>query len=96
VGYLFRIQELIIKPIFKLKLLTMKRFLTIIALAGTLAACNNSADSTADQKDSLDSLANEKKEMIDSTADQRKDVIDSTTEQKKDVLDRVDSATNKQ
>jgi hypothetical protein len=73
----------------------MKRFLTIIALAGTLAACNNSADSTADQKDSLDSLAGEKKEMIDSTAEQKKDVIDSTTEQKKEAIDRVDSATNK-
>jgi hypothetical protein len=73
----------------------MKRFLTIIALAGTLAACNNSADSTAEQKDSLDSLAGEKKEMVDSTAEQKKDVIDSTTEQKKETLDRIDSATNK-
>lgn len=73
----------------------MKRFLTIIALAGTLAACNNSADSTAEQKDSLDSLATEKKEAIDSTAEQRKDVVDSTTEQKKETLDKVDSATNK-
>jgi hypothetical protein len=73
----------------------MKRFLTIIALAGTLAACNNSANSTAEQKDSLDSLAGEKKEMVDSTAEQKKDVIDSTTEQKKETLDRIDSATNK-
>lgn len=72
----------------------MKRLLTIIALAGTLAACNNSANSTADQKDSLDSLANEKKEMVDSTAEEKKDAIDSSIEQKKDVLDRVDSAAN--
>ncbi len=73
----------------------MKRFLTIIALTGTLTACNNSADSTAEQKDSLDSLANEKKEMIDSTAEQKKEAIDSTIEQKKENLDRIDSATNK-
>jgi hypothetical protein len=92
-GYFFRFLELIFKH-FKLKHSIMKRFLTIIALAGTLAACNNSADSTGEKKDSLDSLASEKKEMIDSSAEQRKDAIDSTTEQKKDVLDKVDSAAN--
>ena len=69
----------------------MKRFLTIIALAGTLAACNNSADSAAEQKDSLDSLAGEKKEMIDSTAEQKKDMIDSSAERKKDAVDRADT-----
>ena len=73
----------------------MKRLLTILALAGTLTACNNSADSTAEKKDSLDSLASEKKEMVDSSADVRKDVIDSTTKHKKEALDRVDSAMNK-
>ena len=73
----------------------MKRLLTVIALAGTLVACNNSADSTEQAKDSIDSSATEKKEMIDSSADQRKDVIDSTAEQKKDALDRADSAANK-
>ncbi len=73
----------------------MKRFLTIIALAGTLAACNNSADSTAEQKDSIDSIGAEKKEMIDSAAEQKKDAIDSTTAQKKENLEKVDSATNR-
>lgn len=73
----------------------MKRFLSIIALAGSLAACNNSADSTADAKDSLDSLANERKEMIDSSAEERKDKIDSTTELKKDAIDRIDSLNRK-
>jgi hypothetical protein len=61
----------------------MKRLLIILAVAGTLAACNNSADSTEQQKDSLDSLASEKKERID-----------STTEQKKEALDRADSLLN--
>ncbi|MBO9684804.1 MAG: hypothetical protein J7502_19390 [Flavisolibacter sp.] len=73
----------------------MKRLLSIIVLAGALTACNNSADSTAEKKDSLDSLASERKEMIDSSADVRKDVIDSTTKHKKEALDRVDSAMNK-
>lgn len=73
----------------------MKRLLTILALAGALTACNNSADSTAEKKDSLDSVASEKKEMIDSSASEKKDVIDSTTKQKKEAIDRVDSAIKK-
>ncbi|HTM91834.1 MAG TPA: hypothetical protein VL095_05420 [Flavisolibacter sp.] len=73
----------------------MKRLLSIIVLAGTLTACNNSADSTAEKKDSLDSLASERKEMVDSSASEKKDVIDSTTKEKKEAIDRVDSAMNK-
>ncbi len=73
----------------------MKKFLAIIAIAGTLIACNNAADSTENAKDSLDSVAAEKKDMIDSSADQRKDMIDSTTEMKKDAMDKMDSANRK-
>lgn len=73
----------------------MKKFLAILAIAGTLVACNNDADSTENAKDSLDSVASEKKEMVDSTADQKKDMIDSTTEMKKDALDKMDSAKRK-
>ena len=61
----------------------MKRLLIIFAAAFTFTACNNSADSTAEKKDSLDSVAMEKK-----------DRIDSTTEQKKEALDRADSLRN--
>ena len=67
----------------------------MFALAGSLVACNNSADSSSEKKDSLDSLASEKKEMVDSNAEQRKDMIDSTTEQKKDAIDRMDSLNRK-
>ncbi len=73
----------------------MKKFLAILAIAGTLIACNDSADSTDNAKDSLDSIAAEKKDRIDSSADQRKDVIDSTTEMKKEALDKLDSANRK-
>ena len=73
----------------------MKRLFLIFALAGTFAACNNSADTTGEKKDSLDSLASEKKEMVDSAADQKKDQIDSTTERKKDALEKADSAMRK-
>lgn len=69
----------------------MKRIFVIFALAGFLAACNNSADSTAEKKDSLDSITNAKKDMVDSSADQRKDALDSVNQQKKDALDRADS-----
>ena len=67
----------------------------MFALAGTLAACNNSANSTGEQKDSLDSLASEKKDMVDSTAEQQKDRIDSSTERKKDAIDKMDSLHKK-
>jgi hypothetical protein len=73
----------------------MKKFLAIIAVAGTLIACNNAADSTENAQDSLDSVAAEQKDRIDSSADQRKDVIDSTTEMKKEALDKLDSANRK-
>jgi hypothetical protein len=69
----------------------MKKFLAILAIAGTLVACNNAAESEGDAKDSLDSIASEKKEAIDSSAEVRKEVIDSTTEQKKEAIDRRDS-----
>lgn len=69
----------------------MKRILVIFALAGSLAACNNSANTTGDQKDSLDSIASEKKDVVDSTAEQQKDRIDSNTERKKDAIDKMDS-----
>lgn len=73
----------------------MKRIFLVFALAGTFVACNNSADTTGEKKDSLDSLASEKKEVVDSTAEQKKDQIDSSTERKKDALDKTDSAMRK-
>ena len=73
----------------------MKRLFVIFALAGSLAACNNSAESTGEKKDSLDSLASEKKEMIDSNAQQQKEKVDSSTERKKDALERADSLRQK-
>jgi hypothetical protein len=69
----------------------MKRLFVILALAGSLAACNNSADTTGEKKDSIDSLASEKKDIVDSTASEKKDMIDSTAEKKKDALDKADS-----
>ena len=61
----------------------MKKLLVIFAIAGSLFACNNAADTTADAKDSIDSVASETKEVIDSTA-----------EQAKDSLNMIDSAAN--
>ena len=74
----------------------MKKVFLALVFAASLVACNDSADSASDGKDSLDSIAAGKKDMIDSSAEQRKDIIDSTTEQKKEALDKLDSATRKQ
>lgn len=67
----------------------MKKYLGILMIAGSLVACNNSAESTNDTKDSLDSVANAKKDVIDSSAEARKDMIDSTTEAKKEMVDSL-------
>lgn len=73
----------------------MKKLFIVFAAAGFLAACNNSATTTDNAKDSLDSIATEKKEVVDSTAEQKKEAIDSTTEQKKEAIDAKDSAVRK-
>jgi hypothetical protein len=71
----------------------MKKLVLIVIIAGTLVACNNAGESTstANKKDSLDSIANQKKDVIDSSSEAKKDKIDSTTARKKDSLDRLDS-----
>ena len=71
---------------------TMKKLFLVFAIAGALTACNNAADSTAEAKDSIDSIASETKENIDSTAEQKMDNVDSTAAQAKDSLDKIDSA----
>ena len=73
----------------------MKKLFLVFAIAASMVACNNEADSTADAKDSIDSAASETKDMIDSTAEQKMDNVDSLAEQKKDSLDKIDSAANK-
>lgn len=88
-GYFSGKQELIENRFLKFKPLIMKRILVMFALAGSLAACNNSANSTGEKKDSLDSLASEKKEVVDSNAQLQKDRIDSSTEHKKDAIDSL-------
>jgi hypothetical protein len=70
----------------------MKRIFLASFLVVSLAACNNSADSTDNKKDSLDSLNSQQKERVDSSAEQKKDALDSSTQAKKDALDKADSA----
>jgi hypothetical protein len=73
----------------------MKKLLGLFLIAAVLTACNNSAESTDNTKDSLDSIANLKKDAIDSSADAKKDAIDSTTQAKKETLDKLDSLNKK-
>lgn len=67
----------------------MKKLFIVLAAAGFLTACNNSADTVDNTKDSLDSVANVKTDVIDSTADRKIEQIDSTTDAKKDAIDSV-------
>lgn len=70
----------------------MKKFVVVLAIAGSVMACNNAADSTENKKDSIDSTASAVKGRMDSTADTEKDLIDSSAAAKKAM---VDSMTNK-
>lgn len=73
----------------------MKKFLGILVIAGALVACNNSADSTEDKKDSIDSAANAQKEAVDSNANHMQNQIDSNANAKKDSLNAKDSVNHK-
>ena len=65
----------------------MKKFIAVLAIAGTLVACNNSADSAENKKDSIDSAANVQTDKIDSSANAATDKIDSAADAKKDAID---------
>jgi hypothetical protein len=73
----------------------MKKLFLLLSIAGFLASCNSSADTTGEKKDSLDSIASEKKAAIDSSADQRKAQVDSTTKEKKEAVEKLDSLNKK-
>jgi hypothetical protein len=73
----------------------MKKFLGVIVIAAALTACNDSANSTDNTKDSLDSVANAKKDVIDSSANAKKEAVDSLTDAKKETVDKMDSLNKK-
>jgi hypothetical protein len=65
----------------------MKKFLGILAISATMVACNNSADSTENKQDSIDSAANAQKELVDSSANATTNAIDSAADATKDKID---------
>jgi PBP1b-binding outer membrane lipoprotein LpoB len=71
----------------------MKKFIAVLALAGSLAACNSAGDGAEAQKDSIDAAASDVKDRLDSTGaagtnvvEAEKDKIDSSAEAKKDSV----------
>lgn len=75
----------------------MKKFFAILAIAGTLTACNDAGNSAENIKDSIDSATSEVKDRLDSTTENRMDRMDSSAEAKKDMVDSMhkgDSAHN--
>lgn len=68
-------------------LTNMKKIFSVLFISALFVACNNSADSVSEQKDSLDSVAKEHKENIDSTNEASKDMIDSTSKALKQNVD---------
>lgn len=73
----------------------MKKLFIVLVVTGALVACNNSATTTGERKDSIDSVAKERKEAVDSTAEQKKENIDSSAQVKKDAIERTDSLHKK-
>jgi septal ring factor EnvC (AmiA/AmiB activator) len=77
------------------KLSNMKKLLLIGIITASFMACNNSADTTGDKKDSIDSALDKQKDKVDSIADKRKELIDTIKDRKIDSLKAVDSAQKK-
>jgi hypothetical protein len=73
----------------------MKKIILMLAITGSLIACDNAGTSTDNKKDSIDSAADAKKDAIDSAAGDKKDAIDSAANAKKDAVDSKDSANRK-
>jgi hypothetical protein len=69
----------------------MKKFLGVLVIAASLVACNNSADTVDNTKDSLDSVEKAKKENVENAADSTINKIDSTYDAAKDSLQAKDS-----
>jgi hypothetical protein len=72
----------------------MKKFLGILAIAGTLVACDNTAGSEARTKDSLDSVAKAQKEVVNESADKSKDSIEQTKDAQKEMVDSMNKGTD--
>ena len=69
----------------------MKKIFLALAISSVFIACNDSADTSNNAKDSIDSITEARKDNIDSMGEERKDALDSLGERKKDAIDRVDS-----
>lgn len=74
----------------------MKKFLAVLAIAGSLAACNDSSAPAENAKDSIDAAASDVKDRLENTGasdkaiDSAKDKIDSSAEAKKDQVDSME------
>ena len=75
----------------------MKKFLMIIAIAGSLAACNDASNSADSAKDSIDAASSDVKDRLETTnasenaIDSAQNKIDSSAELKKDSVDAKQS-----
>lgn len=65
----------------------MKKILLVLAVAGSLVACDNAADSAQQTKDSLDSVTKLQKESVEDAAKDAKENLDSTANAVKDSVD---------
>ena len=65
----------------------MKKLFLVLAVAGSLVACDNAADTAQKTKDSLDSVTKLQKESVEEAAQDAKQNLDSTSEAVKDSVD---------
>ena len=73
----------------------MKKILLVLAVAGSLVACDNAADTAQKTKDSLDSVTKLQKESVENAAEDAKENLDSTSNAVKDSVDAaVDHAND--
>ena len=65
----------------------MKKLFLVFAVAGSLVACNNSADNAERIKDSTVSVTKLQKESVEDAAKDAKENLDSTSDAVKDSVD---------
>ena len=70
----------------------MKKVLAILAVAGFMASCSNSADAEKKTKDSIDSVAKLQKESVSNAADTAKKNIEQMADSAKKQVDSTHKA----
>ncbi len=69
----------------------MKKLLMILAVAFSVTACNDAANTDGEKKDAIEDSADAMKDRVEDAADSTKQMIEDKSDAAKDSVDKVDS-----